>query len=85
MKTVADRNELIVVAGAGGFIGGHLVANLRAQGFQRLRGIDVKPVERWNQRFDDVQNLQLDLKARRACDTPRSVRAITFQVASWWT
>ena len=82
MKTVANRNELIVVAGAGGFIGGHLVANLRAQGFQRLRGIDVKPVERWNQRFDDVENLQLDLKARQACDMACADAALVFNLAA---
>ena len=57
----------IVVCGAGGFIAGHLVADLRRQG-HRVRAVDVKPVEEWYQRFDDVENLQLDLNLREACN-----------------
>ena len=61
-----------VVAGAGGFIGGHLVAALQAQG-ARVRGVDVKPLDEWYQVFDDVENVVADLKLRRrratgACD-----------------
>lgn len=57
----------IVVAGAGGFIGGHLVADLLEQG-HRVRAVDVKPLGEWYQRFDDVENLQLDLNLREACN-----------------
>jgi len=39
-----------VVAGGGGFIGGHLVAALRARG-QPVRAIDVKPLSEWHQVF----------------------------------
>ena len=56
----------IVVTGAGGFIGGHLVNDLRQQG-HNLRAVDIKPVNEWYQRFDDVENLQLDLDLRDAC------------------
>jgi len=55
--------DLIVVAGAGGFIGGHLVADLRAQG-RRVRAVDIKPTDAWYQVFDDVENLVLDLQVR---------------------
>ncbi len=55
--------DLIVVAGAGGFIGGHLVAELRAQG-RRVRAVDIKPTNAWYQEFDDVENLVLDLQVR---------------------
>ena len=58
----------IVVAGAGGFIGGHLVAAFRRQGFSRIRAVDVKPLDEWYQRFDDVENLQLDLNLRENCE-----------------
>lgn len=58
------RSEHITICGAGGFIGGHLVADLRRQGFTRLRAVDKKPLVDWYQRFDDVENLQLDLERR---------------------
>ena len=34
----------IVVCGAGGFIGGHLVADLRRQGHTQIRAVDIKPL-----------------------------------------
>jgi GDP-D-mannose 3', 5'-epimerase len=61
------KQDMIVVAGAGGFIGGHLVSYLREKGFTRLRAVDIKPLEDWYQRFDDVENFQLDLSERDAC------------------
>jgi GDP-D-mannose 3', 5'-epimerase len=63
----AGKNELIVVAGAGGFIGGCLIAELRRQGFQRLRAVDRKPRSEWYQCFPDVDNLVLDLKEKDSC------------------
>ncbi|MBF0269653.1 MAG: NAD-dependent epimerase/dehydratase family protein [Alphaproteobacteria bacterium] len=60
-------NDLIVVTGAGGFIGGHLLAELRAKGFRRLRGVDIKPFDLWFQRFDDVDNQSGDLKDIAVC------------------
>jgi nucleoside-diphosphate-sugar epimerase len=62
------KDGLIVVAGAGGFIGGHLVARLRQQGCTRIRSVDVKPLADWHQRFADVENRQLDLRRQRDCD-----------------
>ncbi len=55
------RDKKIVVCGAGGFIGGHLIADLRRQGYTDLRAVDVKPLDQWFQRFDDVDNRCLDL------------------------
>ena len=49
MKT--DANDLIVVCGGGGFIGGHLVADLLRQGHQRIRAVDIKPFDEWYQFF----------------------------------
>lgn len=63
------NNDLIVVCGGGGFIGGHLVADLRRQGFTRLRSVDAKPQTQWYQRFPDVENLVLDLEHKDACYT----------------
>lgn len=61
------NNDLILVAGAGGFIGGHLVASLRQRGFTNIRGVDIKPCEEWYQCFDDVENVVADVKDHDAC------------------
>jgi len=61
-------DELIVVTGAGGFIGGSMVADLRRKGYTRLRAVDIKPVGEWYQAFEDVENLTLDLKERDNCE-----------------
>jgi len=55
-------DDHVLVCGAGGFIGGHLVADLRAKGAPRIRAVDKKPLDQWYQRFDDVENLVLDLR-----------------------
>src|SRR5688572_31036096 len=70
IQRMVDRHisDLVVVTGAGGFIGGHLVADLRRQGYQRLRAVDIKPLDEWYQRFDDVENLSMDLSAKAACE-----------------
>ena len=60
---------LISVGGAGGFIGGHLLARLRQRGFTRIRAVDIKPFDQWHQRFNDVENLQLDLSEKDNCYT----------------
>ena len=61
------RNELVVVTGAGGFIGGALIAEFRRQGYAKLRAVDVKPMDEWYQKFDDVENLSLDLNLLENC------------------
>src|SRR5437773_6221616 len=60
-------NDLIVFCGAGGFIGGHLVAEYRRRGYKNLRAVDIKPFSEWHQRFSDVDNLQLDLSSIDSC------------------
>jgi nucleoside-diphosphate-sugar epimerase len=64
---MSDR--LIAVGGAGGFIGGHLVARLRERGFTRIRAVDIKPFDEWYQCFNNVENLQLDLSEKDNCYT----------------
>jgi GDP-D-mannose 3', 5'-epimerase len=61
-------NDKILVAGAGGFIGGALISLLRKQGYRDLRAVDCKPSDEWYQRFDDVENLSLDLNLKENCD-----------------
>jgi GDP-D-mannose 3',5'-epimerase len=64
-----NKDDLVLVTGAGGFIGGHLVGELRRLGYRRLRAVDVKPVDQWYQAFPDVDSLTLDLRDREACLT----------------
>jgi nucleoside-diphosphate-sugar epimerase len=63
------KDDLVLVTGAGGFIGGHLIGELRRLGYRRLRAVDVKPVDQWYQTFHDVDTQQLDLRDRDACRT----------------
>ena len=63
-----STQKTIVVCGAGGFIGGHLVADLRRQGLGPIRAVDIKPQEEWYQLFKDVENHTLDLGEKEACE-----------------
>jgi nucleoside-diphosphate-sugar epimerase len=64
---VSTIKERVVVAGAGGFIGGHLVADLIRDGYTNVVAVDLKPLEEWHQRFDVVESRQLDLSLKHAC------------------
>jgi GDP-D-mannose 3', 5'-epimerase len=63
-----NKEKLVVVTGAGGFIGGHLLSAFRARGYKSIRAVDIKPFEDWYQRFDDVENLSLDLNEKENCE-----------------
>jgi GDP-D-mannose 3', 5'-epimerase len=77
-----DNDELVLVTGAGGFIGGHLIADLRKKGFRRLRAIDIKPFGSWCQIFPDVQNLSLDLRDKSACYQATQGAVYIFNLAA---
>ena len=56
----------ILVTGAGGFIGGHLVKSMLEQG-HKVRAVDKKPQWQWYQRFPAAENLTLNLEDKDAC------------------
>jgi GDP-D-mannose 3', 5'-epimerase len=56
----------VLVAGAGGFIGGHLVAGLLERGVP-VRAVDCKPAGEWFQTFEGAENLVLDLSLLQSC------------------
>jgi GDP-D-mannose 3',5'-epimerase len=76
------KNEKIVVCGAGGFIGGHLVKDLLAKGVNVVRAIDVKPLDEWYQTSKGVENLSLDLRDRANCQTAANGTEVVFQLAA---
>src|SRR5580704_14243893 len=76
------KEEVVAVTGAGGFIGGSLVADLRRQGYRRIRAIDIKPLDQWYQRFDDVENLRLDLNLKESCETAAAGAYQIFNLAA---
>jgi len=79
---MTDHHCDIVVCGAGGFIGGHLVAELRHLSLGTLRAVDLKPVDEWYQRFDGVENLSLDLQDRAACERAVSGARTVYNLAA---
>src|SRR5512138_3123934 len=58
------KDDLIVIAGAGGFIAGSLVSYFHDQGFTRIRAIDKKPLPLWYQRVPGVECLSMDLSEK---------------------
>jgi nucleoside-diphosphate-sugar epimerase len=77
-----DRNGLVLVAGAGGFIGGHLVGDLRARGFTRIRAVDVKPLDEWFQVDAEADNRRLDLSGLDACREAADGATYVFNLAA---
>jgi len=61
------KDDLILVAGAGGFIGGALVRRFSELGFTRIRAVDKKPLPLWYQRTPGVECLTLDLSDEANC------------------
>jgi GDP-D-mannose 3',5'-epimerase len=66
-STTLEKDDLIVVAGAGGFIAGSLVRYFHDQGFTNIRAVDKKPLPLWYQRVPGVESLSLDLSYRDNC------------------
>jgi nucleoside-diphosphate-sugar epimerase len=64
-------DDLIVVAGAGGFIAGALTRYFHNLGYTRIRAIDRKPLPEWYQRTPGVECLSMDLSEK-----PNAIRAV---------
>jgi nucleoside-diphosphate-sugar epimerase len=67
MDRTISRTDPILVAGAGGFIGGWLVRYLQENGFTDLRAIDIKPLDEWYQVLPGVDNRVADLRSLDTC------------------
>jgi nucleoside-diphosphate-sugar epimerase len=79
LKSFSDCNQddLIVITGAGGFIGGSLARYFHERGFRRIRAVDKKPLPDWYQIVPGVENLCLDVSeeanCKRVCEGVREV------------
>jgi len=60
-------DDLIVITGAGGFIGGALARYFSEQGFKRIRAVDKKPVPEWYQHLPGVESLCMDVSDSANC------------------
>lgn len=61
-------NDLILIAGGGGFIGGALARYFSEQGFSRIRCVDKKPLPEWYQHVPGVESLCLDVSDPANCE-----------------
>ncbi len=70
--SVLNKDDQIVIGGAGGFIAGSLARYFHDQGFTRIRAIDKKPLREWYQRVPGAECLCMDLSdednCKRACE-----------------
>ena len=76
------KGQKAVVCGAGGFIGGHLIQSLLADGVEVIRAVDIKPLDDWYQVSDDVESLSLDLKDKASCMKTAEGASVIFQLAA---
>jgi nucleoside-diphosphate-sugar epimerase len=76
------RGSRILVCGAGGFIGGHLVNTLFAEGAASVRAVDVKPFDEWYQKNPSTESRVLDLQLRESCMEAAEGIDSVFQLAA---
>jgi GDP-D-mannose 3', 5'-epimerase len=61
------KDDLVVIAGAGGFIAGNLVRYFTKKGFTRIRAVDKKPLYEWYLRTPGVESICLDVSQEASC------------------
>jgi len=77
-----SKDELILVTGAGGFIGGALVRYFQDKGFTRIRAVDKKPLYHWYQVLPGVESLCLDVSEYPNCVRACEGAAEVYQLAA---
>jgi len=69
-----NHNDLIVITGS--------LARLRALRHQRIRAVDIKPLDEWYQKFDNVENFILDLNEKQNCEVTARGATDIFNLAA---
>jgi GDP-D-mannose 3',5'-epimerase len=82
IEHLIGKDDLVVVTGGGGFIGGHLVADLVGRGYRWVRSVDIKPVEDWYQISPGVDKIQADLRDKDACYRVTKEARFVFNLAA---
>ena len=86
-QQTTNKDDLIVIGGAGGFIAGALTRYFHDRGFNRIRAIDKKPLQDWYQRVPGVESLCLDLSEKencvRACEGAVEVYNLAADMGAW--
>ena len=70
----------VLVAGGGGFIGGHLVESLLNDGLE-VRSVDLKPQTEWYQVHDGAENVVADLSEKQACIDAVDGASVVYNLA----
>ena len=77
MSRTIDFDRPVLVAGGGGFIGGHLVLDLIQRGHRNVRCVDIKPMDQWYNVSELAENFVADLSViencRGACEDVQEV------------
>jgi nucleoside-diphosphate-sugar epimerase len=71
----------VLVTGGGGFIGGHLVAELLRMG-REVRSVDCKPLEDWHQVLEQADNRVLDVSLLEAAQEAADGVSEVFNLAA---
>jgi GDP-D-mannose 3',5'-epimerase len=74
--------ERVVVTGAGGFIGGHLVRQLLSDGATAITAVDIKPLDQWFQLDARADNVSADLQDLTACRSVVDDVSVVYNLAA---
>lgn len=77
-----NKSDKILVAGAGGFIGGWLVRDLLNSGFTNIVAVDSKDFSDWYQIFDESTNQILDLRDSQNCSKAMQGVNVVYNLAA---
>src|SRR5438876_510746 len=77
-----NKDKLVVITGAGGFIGGNLAKYFSDKGFTRIRAVDKKPISEWYLRVPEVDNICLDCSQEENCNRVCEGAAEVYNLAA---
>lgn len=82
IKNACAKDDLILVTGAGGFIGGALVKYFLEKGFTNIRAVDKKPLPMWYQHHHGVDSVCMDLSEKDNCIKAAENAVEIYQLAA---